>query len=233
MKKEFVYRFILYLTGLLILAFGIVFNTKTGLGVSPIISVSYNIATIWNLNFGDMTFLLYSSFVVVEMILHILMRKRNSGRFPLKRMILFDALQLPLSLIFTRFMNLFSACIPELTSCTDSFWGTYAGRMVALIFAIICTGVGAALSLDMRIIPNPGDGIVQAIADFVRKETGFVKNCFDVFNICISISLGMIFTGHLIGIGVGTVLAVVGVGRSVAFFNYFFLEKVKVLAGMI
>ena len=29
--------------------------------------------------------------------------------------------------------------------------------------SIILTGVGAAMSLNMRIIPNPGDGIVQAI----------------------------------------------------------------------
>lgn len=42
------------------------------------------------------------------------------------------------------------------------------------------TGIGAALSLNMRIVPNPGDGIVQAIADCTRKSVGFTKNCVDI-----------------------------------------------------
>lgn len=36
-------RGIIYITGLLTLALGIILNTKAGLGVSPIISVSYSI----------------------------------------------------------------------------------------------------------------------------------------------------------------------------------------------
>ena len=47
-----------------------ILNTKSGLGVSPIISVAYSISTIWNLNFGDTTFALYAIFVMIEMLLH-------------------------------------------------------------------------------------------------------------------------------------------------------------------
>ena len=65
MKKEKGYRVIFYLAGLLILAFGITLNTKTGLGVSPIISVSFSISTILDVNFGDMTFLWYAIFVLI------------------------------------------------------------------------------------------------------------------------------------------------------------------------
>lgn len=39
MQKTYFYRGLFYLMGLLILALGITLNTKTGLGVSPIISV--------------------------------------------------------------------------------------------------------------------------------------------------------------------------------------------------
>lgn len=88
------------------------------------------------------------------------------------------------------------------------------------------------MSLNMRIIPNPGDGIVQAIADTIHKSTGFTKNCFDLFNICVTISVGLIFAHHLVGIGLGTVLAVIGVGRAIAAFNYLFYEKTKTLAGL-
>ena len=243
MQKNYIYRGGLYLAGLLVLALGISLNTKTGLGVSPIISVSYSISTIWNLNFGNMTMVLYCIFVLVEMILHTILcwkeLKRedialeHANEMNLKLVLIMDLLQIPLSLVFTRFLNVFGAWIPDLkTDCASSFAGTFAGRVFFLIIAIILTGVGAAMSLNMRIIPNPGDGIVQAIADTIHKSTGFTKNCFDLFNICVTISVGLIFARHLVGIGLGTVLAVIGVGRAIAAFNYLFYEKTKTLAGL-
>ena len=63
------------------------------------------------------------------------------------------------------------------------------------------------MSLNMRIVPNPGDGIVQAIADTVRKSVGFTKNSFDLFNISVTIILSLACTGHLVGVGIGTILA--------------------------
>ena len=48
---------------------------------------------------------------------------------------------------------------------------------------------------------------MQAIADTVHKSVGFTKNCFDLFNICITITVGLVCQGHLIGIGlIGTVV---------------------------
>ena len=117
MKKSSTLRVIFYVAGLLVLALGIILNTKSGLGVSPIISVSYSISTIWNLNFGNMTFVLYTAFVIVEMILHTIWNHREAEDDPelkpaakksLPLILGMDLLQLPLSLIFTRFMNLFS-----------------------------------------------------------------------------------------------------------------------------
>ena len=49
---------------------------------------------------------------------------------------------------------------------------------------------------------------------------------------CISISVGLIFAQRLIGIGVGTVLSVIGVGRVIALFNHLFMGKLTKLAGM-
>ena len=231
MKKSSTLRVIFYVVGLLVLALGIILNTKSGLGVSPIISVSYSISTIWNFNFGNMTFVLYTVFVIVEMILHTIWNRKESAalkpaaRKSLPLILGMDLLQLPLSLIFTRFMNLFSAWIPAPS------YG-FASQLLVLAGGIICTGIGAAMSLNMRIIPNPGDGIVQAIADFIHKPVGFTKNCFDLFNICITISVGMIFAHKLVGVGIGTVVAVLGVGRVIALFNHLFMKKMTEAAGV-
>lgn len=228
MQKTTVFCGIFYLIGLLVLALGITLNTKVGLGVSPIISVSYSISEIWRLNFGNVTLLLYGSFVVVEMVLHVARSVPNR-----KQTLVKDALQFPLSLVFTRFLNLFGACIPSFqTGFPNSFLGSLPGRVLFLCVAIACTGIGAAMSLNVRMIPNPGDGIVQAMSDSVGKSLGLTKNFFDLFNICLTICIGLVFTRHIIGIGLGTVLAVIGVGRTVAVFNHFCLDPMLRLSGL-
>ena len=229
MKKENVYRGGFYLAGLLLLALGLTCNTQTGLGVSPIISVSYCIASVWDLNFGDITFLQYSCFVILQMILHAIRdrRLRRQGMRPaysLKRMLLTDLLQLPLSLVFTRFLNLFDLWIPDFSG------SPIPERLLALLAAMVLTGVGAAMSLNMRLIPNPGDGIVQTLADFTGKSVGLAKNCFDALNIAAAILLGLLWTGRLAGVGVGTVCAVIGIGRVVALFNRLYKSKITALA---
>lgn len=231
MNKNNIYRGFFYVLGLLILAFGITLNTKAGLGVSAIISVSYTISVVTGIRFGDTTLGLYAVFVLAEIVLHCIREHRYSrsadaalthaNKRNIRLVILMDLLQFPLSLVFTRFLNLFSDLLPELYTPGAEGTGQYILRLVAVIVAIILTGVGAAMSLDMRLIPNPGDGIVQAIADCIHRDVGFAKNCFDVVNITVSVCIGLGFAGRLDGIGIGTVLAVIGVGRAMAAFNYF------------
>ena len=159
-----------YLMGLLILAMGLTLNTKAGLGVSPIISLSYAASVIWNRNFGDMTFVLYGIFVLIQAAIH-LREKGKVGRSLLMK----DALQFPLSIVFTRFLNVFSVCIPSLEKCGSEASGLL-GRLGVLMLALIFTGIGAAMSLSMRLVPNPGDGLVQVLADTFGIGTGLMKN---------------------------------------------------------
>ena len=234
MKHAALYRWAFYLLGLLVLAAGLTLNTKAGLGVSAIISVSSSISEVFGFSFGNTTLGLYSVFIVIEIILHTIRDRnyekntaealKNAGRRNRKLVLLMDILQLPLSIVFTRFLNIFSALIP------DFALGGMAVRVLVLLTAIAFTGIGAAMSLNMRIIPNPGDGIVQAIADCVNKEVGFTKNCVDVVNILISTSIALIFAAHLTAVDIGTVLAVVGVDRLIALFNHLFYDRMNRLA---
>ena len=133
MRKPVFYRVLFYALGLLVLALGLTLNTKTGLGVSPIISVAYSISEIFDHNFGNMTLALYSIFVVIQMILHLIRDRKytkesggvlaHAGKTDRKLILLMDFLQIPLSLIFTRFLNIFSAVIPDLYSDRQSTTG--------------------------------------------------------------------------------------------------------------
>lgn len=206
-------RILVYVVGMFILALGLTLNTKANLGVSPIISVPYSISQITGLNFGDLTFVVYAMFVVVQIIIHI--RLKNHKR------IASDILQLPLSLIFTRLLNIFTVHIP-----TSQNLGI---RFIILTFAIICTGIGAAMSLSMQIVPNPGDGIVQALAERFDKSVGITKNLFDCLNLSITLCISLFIAHQIVGVGIGTVIAVVGVGRVIALFHHIFESKIEYL----
>lgn len=214
-KKDKTQRWILYFAGLLILAMGLTLNTKAGLGVSPIISVAYATSQITGYNFGNTTLAVYILFVIIEMILHTIRLGKSA-----KRALLMDFLQIPLSIVFTRFLNLFSAFIPDIEQGNKSTVATFLVQLLVLAIALILTGIGAALSLDMRIIPNPGDGIVQAIADFTHKSVGLIKNCVDVTCVTTTVILSLSVSGRLYGIGIGTIIAMIAVGRIIALFNY-------------
>lgn len=206
-------QILVYVVGMFILAIGLTLNTKANLGVSPIISVPYSISQITGLNFGDLTFVVYAIFVVVQIIIHI--RLKNHKR------IVSDILQLPLSLIFTRLLNIFSTYIP-----TAQNLGI---RFIVLILAIICTGVGAAMSLSMQLVPNPGDGIVQSLAEGFNKSVGLTKNLFDCFNLCITLCISIFIAHQIVGVGIGTLIAVLGVGRVIALFHHIFEYKIEEL----
>ena len=242
MQKTTIYRAVIYVVGLLVLAMGLTLNTKAGLGVSPIISVSYSISVISGSNFGNTTLGLYIVFVMLELVLHAIREYRyakkadpvleHANHVNRRLIFLMDILQIPLSLVFTRFLNLYAAIVPDLTFDGQSVVFEYTVRLLVLCLALLLTGIGAAMSLNMRIVPNPGDGIVQAIADCIRRDVGFTKNCFDVVNVSITVTISLLCTGKLHGIGIGTVLAVIAVGRTIAGFNHLTKQKLDRLAGL-
>lgn len=136
-----------------------------------------------------------------------------------------DLLQLVVSLVFTRFLNIFKAAIPYES-------GFLPADIALLVVAIILTGVGAAMTVDMQLVPNPGDGIVHSLAQWFGKELGLCKNLFDVGCVAISLVLGLAFGDPLLGIGLGTILSMVGVGRSIAVFNGLCKPRLLAMAGL-
>jgi uncharacterized membrane protein YczE len=203
--KQKAARWIFYFSGLVILSLGIILNTKSKFGVTPIISVAYSYALIKHLNFGNVSFILYVILAVIEY----LVKGKNFK--------LYDLLQIPLSVILTRFFNLFGVVLPDVSSMP--------ARILCLILGIALTGIGAAMNVNTRLVPNPGDGIVQAIADRVKQRIGNVKNVFDLGCVAFCCLMSYFMTGSVVGIGIGTVAAMIGVGRFMWLYNQFFKAR--------
>ena len=199
----------MYISGLCILALGLTLSTKADLGVSPIIAVSFCVSKLTGARFGDMTFLLYASFVIIEMVLHLIPGRRCPA--DRKKAILADALQLPLSYVFTMLLNVLSSWI----QAPD----TMALRIAVMLASVILVGIGAALSLDMRLVANPGDGLVQAVSDRTGIELGLAKNIVDITCVTLTCILSMVVSHSIIGVGPGTLIAMLGIGRVIALVN--------------
>lgn len=189
-------RLIIYVIGLIILSLGITLNTKTGLGVSPIVSIAFCVSNITGLSFSVMTFAMYCIFVLLQFIL--------LG----KNFQILQVLQVIVSFLTSFFIDIFDRLIPV----ADLLWL----RIVLLIIAILCVGIGASLTVGMKLIPNPADGLANVIGLKIKKSFGFGKNLFDFSCIFISLVLGFVFAGKIIGIGIGTICCMLFIGRVIA-----------------
>ena len=210
-------RVLFYLIGQIILATGLTLSTKVNLGVSPILSIAYCASVITGRAIGDTSLIVYIICIIAEIVLHARQDMQPEQR---KKVFILDLLQLPLSLVFTRVMNLFAGLIPAPS-------GSLFLRIPLLILAIVCVGVGAARTLDMRLIANPADGIVQVISDVSGLKLGLTKNIVDISCVILTAIASFILTHRIIGIHVGTLLAMFGTGRVIAVFNRIMDKHVK------
>lgn len=206
-------RWCIYALGMVLLAIGITLNSLTGLGASAIVSVPFTVSEATGLSFGDLTLVVYVAFVIAEFFI---MGKASSWTY---------LLQIPLSIVFTRIMNLIKVVFPYES-------GNLPLDLVMLVIAIILTGVGAAMTVDMALIPNPGDGIVASISARSGKELGLCKNIFDLCCMCCSLIIGTCMGNPLMGVGLGTLISMIGVGRVIAIFNGIAREKLRRMAGL-
>ena len=106
---------------------------------------------------------------------------------------------------------------------------TLPSQLFVLLLAIICTGVGAALTVNMDIVPNPGDGIVNAIAQKIGKDMGTTKNIVDFCCVAITLLIGFLTNRLFYGIGIGTILAMIFVGRVIHLFNQMCKKTIALL----
>ena len=125
-NQKLVTRFVLYLLGMLLLALGLTLNTLTGLGASAIVSIPFTISEGTGLNFGNLTLVAYCVLVAAQFVV------KGKNRTWV------DLLQLVVSLVFTRFLNVFKAMIPYKS-------GFLPADISLLVVAIICGGNGIGI----------------------------------------------------------------------------------------
>ena len=159
---------------------------RIAIGVSPIISMPYAVAQIFGHETGTAVFVAYLIFIVLQIVL-------LKGKFPP-----FQLLQVAASYLTSAFITIFDRILPA----PDQM----GMRLLVLVLAIILTGIGAAVTVDVNIVPNPADGLARVLGECCGKNMGFGKNLFDFSAIVISLAIGLVGAGRPVGIGIGTVI---------------------------
>jgi len=223
-NTRIVLRVIIYAIGMAILALGIVLNTKSKIGMAPILSFPFflnahygeQIGNVMGMTFFSfLTFIWYCLFVIIQLIIG-----NKGGRIKI-------LLQVPISYAFTALMSIYQKHIIIVPA------NVWQGIVVALVAAVF-TGLGIALCVSMRMVPNPGDGMVQSLSDCLHIKVGKMKNIFDscLGGLTIVVGIIMVLCGKYnlresLGgiIGWGTLIAIVMTGIFVSFWNKLFVRK--------
>ena len=209
-------EFIVYIIGMLILGLGLSLSTKMALGTSALVALPFSISEIYNLNFGNVTLVYYVILIIIEIIVHIIMKKFSN--------IIENVLQIVVSLIFTRYLNFLVSSI----TIFDKFNNIpYYVWIVLYIIPIVLIGIGAALTIKTDLPPNPADGFVETMMHATKKDLGLVKNFIDITFVIITCVFSYITCHKIIGVGIGTILAMLFVGRVIHLFNRLIGDKIK------
>ena len=196
-----VWRVVLYLVGLNLIAFAVVLNIRYDLGVAAFSSVMYAISEIYSISLGTASIICYLIFVVIQCILS-------------RRITLQYLLEVPLSFAFGFLTDFYDWIIPTLSMAL-------ALRLVFFVATMFITGMGVFLCVKTNLVLTPTDGIVKTIADVFRFPFSATKNVFDISLVVISVLLCLINHAPFYGIGIGTVLTAVFIGRIIKIYEKF------------
>ena len=180
-------KYFLYFLGLNLIAFAVVLNVRFDLGVAAFSSVMYSISQIYNISLGTASIICYLIFVIIQCILS-------------KKITVTFILEIPLSFAFGWLTDLYDFIIPTLSL------SLYL-RVICFIMTMFITAMGVFL--------RPTDGIVKTISEVFSFPFSIVKNTFDITLVFVTIILCLINHTPFYGLGIGTILTALFIGRII------------------
>ena len=209
-------RWLIYVAGMSVQGLGLYLNARCGLGTSALLGVAYVLGLFWNVSFGDATKIIFAVYIAAQFVVR--GWKGKQWR---------DLLQLPVAIFVGEVFNLLDVVFP-----IELVMSSWALRIIVLLCAVTFNGIGATLAVNMRLIPSPGDGIVQALADRTGLEMGKMKRIADCTLVVVAAILSFALFGRMEGVGIGTIVAMFAVGKIISFCNKLFGEQIRTAAGM-
>ena len=188
-------RYLLFLIGLSIMAFGVAFSIKASLGTSPISSVPYVVSLFAPLTVGTATIIMHCVFIALQILI------LRGDYHPIQLM------QLPVA-VFFGYLTDFGVWAVQGINCS-AYWQQW----LVCLAGILLVAVGVSLEVKAGVVVLAGEGVVLAICQVLPKiKFGYMKVGFDVTLVVTACILSFAFTGRLQGVREGTVAAALLVG---------------------
>ena len=205
-KRPIIRGEITLLAALVINSFGVVLMLYSGSGISAISSVPYALTDVWPaLSLGTWTYLFQGVLVLSLMLLR-------------RRLVLSYLLSFAVGFCFGKLLDLQELWIGTLPR-------TLPLQVVyfAVSYLVICFGVALSNRCKMPIVPT--DLFPRELSAIIGAAYGRIKVSFDLSCLAVTALLTCTFLGHLDGLGIGTILAALTMGKAIGRMNRFLDQK--------
>ena len=194
-------RILLLCAGVFIMAVGIAFSIKAGLGTSPISSLPYVTGEISGLTVGTTTIIVNVIFVLIQ----VAVLRKNFKPFQL--------VQIPVAVVFGLTIDLAELIIEPLEA------PNYFVQWVFCALGIVLLAFGISLEIKANITTTAGEGVCLAVCQVTKLKFGNMKVIFDVSLVVLSCVFSLIFLHTVVGVREGTLAAALLVGQVTKLFN--------------
>ena len=189
-------RIILFVTGLFIMSLGVAFSIVSGLGTTPISSLSYSLTLITGINIGITTFLFNVSLILIQFLI-------LKSKFHKKRL-----LQLINCILFGYFTDVALYIVSAIPLSHSIFTS-----VLFLIISILLIAFGIFVYMPANIAPLPGEGCVEALAIVSNIRFSTLKILFDASIVISSLILcGLFYSDIFASVNIGTLISAFLVG---------------------
>ncbi len=204
MKLDFILfkKIIMYSIGLFFLALGVTISIKSNLGISPTNSVPYAISRVTGYQIGTMATTYFCFLILVQWMI--------VG----KKFKLINIFQILFSTIFGYFLDFTNFLLVGFPQAQD-----FVIQIVLMVISIIVIALGLLFYLTAGIVAMPPEATIKVITEKINGNFAKIKVVFDCVSVTVSILLSYICLGHVEGIGIGTIISAIFVGKMLGVFN--------------
>lgn len=213
-NQYFKQRLLMFLVGVFLMTFGIALSCKANLGTSPISSVPWVLSMFTPWSLGGITIAMNIIMIAVQpLILRAVYVREILGQ-------LVTTLAFGCSIDFS--MGLLADFNPT----------AWPEQWLACLLSIVILALGVFMEVRAKIFLVAGEGVVSVLAFVSKKQFSLIKNCFDLTLVLIAVVLSWSEYSALRGVGAGTIVAAVLVGRCVHLYEsrLHFFDKWKLNA---
>ncbi len=187
----------MFLLGLFLMTFGIALSCKADLGTMPISSVPYVLSMFTGYTIGELTVILNMLFIIAQpVILRYIPWQQVLGQ---TATLLVFGPEIDFCMYLLRWFK--PASLSEM-------WG-------ACVLSAVILALGIFLCVKAKIFTAAGEGVVMVMDQVTGYGFAFLKNCFDISLVLVSLAISFTVFGEMRGVGLGTIAAAVLVGRMV------------------